>query len=200
MDSVGLRGDRVQLRRLDRALHLESALRWMNDPEVTATIERNFGVSRKEEEAFFDMAEYPGESAIYWAIHDEANAHIGFIDFHAISWRHRLAVGGLVIGDRSAWGKGYATDAVSTRTWFAFEQMGLHRVEGHTICPAMRRVYEKCGYAHEGTWREKLWRDGRWRDAHIYAILERDASQVGEAGVPTPAMEVAELVGKLGPR
>ena len=200
MDCVGLKGDRVRLRRLDRTLHLENALRWMNDPEVTATNERNFGVSRKEEESFFDMAENPGETAIYWAIHDEADAHVGFIDFHQVSWRHRLAIGGLVIGDRSAWGKGYATDAVRSRTKFAFEQMGLHRVEGHTICPAMRRVYEKCGYAHEGTWREKIWRDGRWRDAHLYAILEQDVTHLDESAGPTPTMEAVERFGELGPR
>ena len=172
MDVVGLQGDRVRLVRLDRGIHLENGLRWMNDPEVTATIERNFGVTRREEEAFFDHAENPGDAAIYWAIHDESNVHIGFIDYHAISWRHRLAVGGLVIGDKAAWGKGYATDAVRARTRFAFEQMGLHRVEGHTICPAMRRVYEKAGYAHEGVGRERLWRDGRWCDAHLFAILD----------------------------
>ena len=200
MHIVGLKEDRVQLRRLDRGLHLENALRWMNDPEVTATIERNFGVSRKVEEAFFDMAENPGETALYWAIHDEADAHVGFIDFHQVSWRHRLAIGGLVIGDRSAWGKGYATDAVRSRTKFAFEQMGLHRVEGHTICPAMRRVYEKCGYAHEGTWREKIWRDGRWRDAHLYAILEQDVTHLDESAGPTPTMEAVERFGELGPR
>ena len=177
MDIVGLRGDRVRLMRPDRSLHLENALRWMNDPEVTATIERNLGVSRREEEVFFDLAENPGDAAIFWAIHDETDAHIGFIDFHEISWRHRLAVGGLVIGERSAWGRGYATDAVRARTRFAFEQMGLHRVEGHTICPAMRRVYEKCGYTHEGVWREKIWRDGRWRDADLYAVLEREAAE-----------------------
>ena len=58
------------------------------------------------------------------------------------------------------------------RTRFAFEQLGLHRVEGHTFNPAMRRVYEKCGYTFEGVQRSKFWRDGRWHDVALYAILE----------------------------
>ena len=40
--------------------------------------------------------------------------------------------------------------------------------------PAMKRVYEKCGYQHEGVARRKFWRDGRWHDADLYAILAED--------------------------
>ena len=32
----------------------------------------------------------------------------------------------------------------------------------------MRRVYEKCGYRHEGVARQKFWRDGRWHDAELF--------------------------------
>lgn len=171
---VGLRGDRVRLIPPDRRIHFDNALVWMNDPEITATIEFNFGVSPGAEAEYFERVERDRQTQLHWAIHDEQNRHIGFIDLREISWRHRCASGGLLIGDRLSWGKGYATDAVRVRTKFAFEQMGLHRIEGHTICPAMRKVYEKCGYVHEGTARQKIWRDGRWRDAELYAILERE--------------------------
>ena len=79
-----------------------------------------------------------------------------------------------MIGERRAWGRGFATDAVRVRTRFAFEQLGLHRIEGHTIHDAMRRVYEKCGYQHEGVARQKIWREGRWFDAALFAILDAD--------------------------
>lgn len=176
MSLVGLRGDRVRLVPSERGPHLENALRWLNDPEVTALIEVNHGVTRREEEAFFDRVESRHGSDLHWAIlaDDQDGRHIGFIALHAIHWRHRSAVGGLLLGERDAWGRGYATDAVRVRTRFAFEQMGLHRIEGHTINPAMIRVYEKCGYTREGTARRKLWRHGRWHDAAIFAILDDD--------------------------
>jgi [ribosomal protein S5]-alanine N-acetyltransferase len=174
MDIVGLRGERVRLVPPDRALHLENALHWMNDPEVTATIALNFGATRRQEEEFFDRIESRRDDQMVWAILDENDRHIGMIDLRAIDWRHRSAAGGLLIGARDAWGRGYATDAVRVRTRFVFEQMGLHRVEGHTINPAMRRVYEKCGYRREGTARQKLWREGRWLDAELFAILDED--------------------------
>lgn len=72
---------------------------------------------------------------------------------------------------------------IRTRLRFAFDQLNLHRVEGHTVNPAMRRVYEKCGYRHEGTWRQKLWRDGRWHDADFFAALQGDRPDM--AGSPS---------------
>jgi RimJ/RimL family protein N-acetyltransferase len=174
MTIVGLRGERVRLVPLDRTLHLENALRWMNDPEITATLDLNLGVTRRQEEAFFDRMEGPNDNDFTWAVLDDQEQHVGFIGLHAIHWRHRSATGGLVLGERSAWGRGIATDAVRVRTRFAFDQVGLHRVEGHTINPAMARVYEKAGYRREGTLREKVWRDGRWHDAEVFSILDRD--------------------------
>ena len=112
---------------------------------------------------------------------DARGRHIGFIGLHAINWRHRSATGGLVLGERDVWGRGYATDAVRVRTRFAFDRLNLHRIEGHTTNPAMRRVYEKCGYHHEGTLRQKFWRDGQWLDAEFYAILQADFAADGTA-------------------
>jgi [ribosomal protein S5]-alanine N-acetyltransferase len=174
MAIIGWKGDRVRLVPPDRTLHLGNALRWLNDPEITATIEFYLGVSRRQEEAFFDRIEGQSDNEFTWALLDETERHIGFISLHGINWRTRCASGGILVGQSSAWGRGYGTDAVRVRTRFAFEQLGLHRVEGQTFNPAMKRVYEKCGYQHEGTARQKFWRHGRWHDVELYGILERD--------------------------
>src|SRR5271165_1352194 len=76
---VGWKGQCVRLVPPDRSLHLENALRWMNDPEITATLELNLGFSRKQEEAFFDRIENQNDTDFTWAILDQAGKHIGFI-------------------------------------------------------------------------------------------------------------------------
>lgn len=174
MELAGLKGDRVRLVPSERAYHLENAYRWLNDPAITATLAFNTGVTRRMEEEFFEQVERRRDHDIHWAILDESGRHIGFTSLHGIGSPSRTATGGLFLGEREAWGRGYATDTVRLRTRFAFDQLGLHRIEGHTINPAMCRVYEKCGYQREGTARQKLWRDGRWHDAALYAILEED--------------------------
>lgn len=181
MDIIGLQGERVRLVPPERSLHLDNCLRWLNDPRVTASLARVTGVSRREEEAFFDRIESDRSTFLVWMIHDESGRHIGMTHL-ALDWPTASASGGLTIGEPEAWGKGYATDAVTTRLRFAFDQLHLNRVEGHTFHPAMRRVYEKCGYAHEGTWRQKLWRDGRWHDAHFYAALASEWQGASSGG------------------
>src|SRR6516225_6427113 len=137
MAIIGLKGEHVRLVPLERALHLENALAWFNDPEITATLKLNLGITRRQEELFFERLESNRESGFAWAILDESERHIGFIGLHEINWRHRWATGGLVLGERSAWGRGYASDAVRVRTKFAFGELNLHRIEGHTMNPAM---------------------------------------------------------------
>lgn len=174
MDVVGLRGERVRLVPSEPSLHLENALRWFNDPAVTRFVAYHRGVTRRQEEEFFAQAGANCENDLHWAVLADGLGHVGFIGLHQIAWPVRTATGGLLIGEPSAWGRGIATDSVRVRTRFAFEELGLHRVEGHTINPAMRRVYEKCGYVHEGVARQKLWREGRWHDAALFAILDSD--------------------------
>jgi RimJ/RimL family protein N-acetyltransferase len=174
MSLVGLKGERVRLVPPDRTLHMENALVWLNDPEITAMLKHRLGVTRRQEELFFERMETQRDRDFSWAILDEEERHIGFIGLHEINWRNRWATGGLFLGERSAWGRGYATDAVRVRTRFAFGELGLHRIEGHTMNPAMKRVYEKSGYRLEGVARGKFWRDGRWHDADLFAILEQD--------------------------
>jgi RimJ/RimL family protein N-acetyltransferase len=187
MQIVGLKGDRVRLVPPDRTLHLENALVWLNDPQITSTLKFNLGVSRHQEQLFFEQIETRRGTDFTWALLDETDNHIGFIGLHEINWRNRWATGGLFIGERGAWGRGYATDAIRVRSKFAFSELGLHRVEGHTMNPAMKRVYEKSGYKHEGVARQKFWRDGRWHDADLYAILIEDweGSDRGKHGMNT---------------
>jgi RimJ/RimL family protein N-acetyltransferase len=164
----------VRLVPSEASQHLENALRWLNDPEVTNLLKVFEGVTRDQEVAFFERVARSRDTDFHWALLNENDRHIGFVGLHQINWRARSAVGGLLIGERNVWNQGYATDAIRTRSRFAFEQLGLHRISGHTINPAMRRVYEKCGYRHEGTARKRRWRNGRWYDEELYAILEED--------------------------
>ena len=59
----------------------------------------------------------------------------------------------------------------------------------------MCRVYEKCGYHHEGTARQKVGRGGHWHDAEFYGILESDelarGSSRGEGSAPNASQSSA---------
>ncbi len=175
MELEGLRGEKVRLVPVDRAQHFDNAIRWLNDPEVTRFMLLTTGVTPGMEEEWFQRVQ-KRDTEFVWAIVDERGRHIGFTGLHRVDWRHRRATSGIVIGEKEAWGRGYATDAMRVRTRFAFETLNLHRVESEAYAEneASQRALERAGYMREGVCRKRAWNEGRWHDTIAYAILDED--------------------------
>lgn len=79
-------------------------------------------------------------------------------------------------------GQGLVPEAVVLVLAFAFESLGLHRVEA-AIVPrnaASRRVAEKLGLRDEGTSLRFLQIRGRWEDHVRYAITAEEWTERGE--------------------
>ncbi|KZT60057.1 acyl-CoA N-acyltransferase [Calocera cornea HHB12733] len=74
------------------------------------------------------------------------------------------------------WGNGFATEVTDWVVQHAFEQLNLHRISlGYFASnAAARRVYEKCGFVHEGLKRKTFWLDGGWVDEGVMGILDED--------------------------
>ncbi len=72
--------------------------------------------------------------------------------------------------------RGLGTEATRLIMGYAFEEVGLHRVELEVFAfnDRARHVYEKVGFVVEGTRRDALCFDGEWVDSHIMAILEQE--------------------------
>jgi len=69
--------------------------------------------------------------------------------------------------------KGYATEVIQRVVKFAFEELGLHRMEAN-IMPSNTRsikVAEKCGFIYEGSSSKYLQINGVWEDHMHYIIL-----------------------------
>ena len=175
LKAVHLRGQRVQFVPLDRDLHLENYVRWFNDPEVTRFMLQVLPLTRAAEEAFFERMT-SATDAVTWAIHDEGGRHIGGTGLHDIDWRNRRAISGIVIGEKSAWGKGYGSEAMGVRTHWAFEELGLHRIESECFAENIGSAtcLARAGYRQVGVARKKRWRNGRWHDCILWEILDED--------------------------
>lgn len=68
--------------------------------------------------------------------------------------------------DKDYTGRGYMTEAVGKVVEYAFQVLGLHRLEAN-IMPrnkASLRVVEKLGFYEEGLCRKLLFINGRWED------------------------------------
>ena len=71
---------------------------------------------------------------------------------------------------------GYMTEAVKALGFYAFKELGLHRVDAASLPEnlASIRVLEKCGFQQEGLAREYLCINGQWQDHLLFGWLFSD--------------------------
>jgi ribosomal-protein-alanine N-acetyltransferase len=99
----------------------------------------------------------------------------------------RIALGNVVFGAwrnatlgywvaADAGGRGHATSAAGLVCEFAFEHVGLHRVQPAVIPRNIRsvRVVQKAGFRLEGRALRYLCINGRWEDHDLYAMTEEE--------------------------
>lgn len=72
--------------------------------------------------------------------------------------------------------EGHATRAVGLATAYAFERLGLHRVQAETVPEnlASQAVLRKNGFTPFGVAPKYLKINGRWRDHHLFQLLHDD--------------------------
>lgn len=178
--AYGWQGDEVRLVPLDRDRHLDNAIQWLNDPELTRWLETgDWPVTRLAEEDFFDRMCAPGNTSdVAFAIETLDGDHLGFSGVHRIDLRHGVAVSGSFIGRAERRGRGLGTDAARVRARWAFEVLGLRLLVAEVMAgnDASLAMLAKLGYREVGRIPERYWKRGAYRD-QILMVLRR-----GEAG------------------
>ncbi len=106
----------------------------------------------------------------------EEGKPIGFVGLDGISWHNRTSWVGIGIGERDYWGKGYGTEAMNMIARYAFEELGLYRINLNVFAYNKRAIksYEKVGYKVEGKTREAVHRDGKRWDVIFMGLLAKD--------------------------
>ena len=173
----GWEGEKVRLVPLDKARHLDNAIAWLNDPEITAwTLIGDWPVGRLAEEAWFDtMSRQPPigiEDKLTFAVETLAGEHIGFSGLHNIDWRNRVATTGTILGRRDLWGQGYGSDAARVRNRFSFEILGLRMLLSDVMADnaGSLRMLQKAGYREIGRIPGRVWKRGAWRDVVMMCL------------------------------
>lgn len=116
------------------------------------------------------LADVRSGNALYWAIclHGR-DVGLGVCDLSDIDMHHARAEIGFLFA-RSAWGKGYATEAMEKIIAQAFGPLGLGRLWArvHAGNESSRRLLARLGFTYEGTLKRHILRDGERRDCEIY--------------------------------
>jgi RimJ/RimL family protein N-acetyltransferase len=166
--------ERVRLRPVTEA-DLPDYVRWFNDLEVTQFTAMESGEFTLEgERAWFARISAPDHEDRHWAIEVDGR-HVG--NCALMLGRHKdTGAFGIVIGEKTAWGLGYGTAALTEVLQIGFAELCLHRVHLDAFADNARgiRCYEKCGFRREGLFCQARWKRGEWRDIVTMAILREE--------------------------
>jgi RimJ/RimL family protein N-acetyltransferase len=105
---------------------------------------------------------------------------IGISSLIEINWRNKRAWHGLMIGDTQNRKKGLGFDTVMATMRFAFDELGLHRLDGSilsTNTPSLN-FYKKLGWIEEGCRREWIFRHNEYLDEILVGITSDDYRKI----------------------
>lgn len=157
-----LTSERLSLRPMTAADASETYVRWLNDPAVNQYSEYRFTTHTLATVRVYLERTCADEHTHFFAIvtRDDGR-HIGNAKLGPVDTNHRRASFGIMIGERDAWGKGYATEALAILERYAFDALGLHKLTAGAVVENVGsvRMLEKRGFTVEGR-RRVHFRDG----------------------------------------
>jgi RimJ/RimL family protein N-acetyltransferase len=165
-------GSKVYLRPLDLE-DIAALTTWLNDPEVTRHLLVYRPLTRMAEEAFLRKISESESEVVLGIVVREPEQFIGVTGLRHLDVRNRHAEFGIAIGEKTAWGSGYGTEATQLMVRYAFDKLNLNRVWLHVgeDNPRAARVYQKVGFRTEGRLRQDIFHDGRYWDSLVMAVL-----------------------------
>lgn len=171
-------GKRVRLRAVNSE-DLPAFTSWLNDPEVTRNITIYYPLSQDMEEAWYkDMLTHPVEERpLSIEIAEGKNWKlVGDMSFLNFDPHERSAEIGIFIGDKSAWDKGFGTEAMQLMVNYGFANLNLNRIYLRVFetNPRGMRCYENAGFQHEGRQRQAHFQDGKYIDVLMMSILKNE--------------------------
>lgn len=167
-------GEKVQLAAVQRE-YLPKYVEWLNDWEVARFLMPGIPLplNLEREIAWFESLSQDKENIVLAILTRADKQLIGNCGLHRIDLKNRSATYGIFIGDKNYWGKGYGTDATRVLLEFAFEELGLNRVElwVYAFNTRAQRAYEKVGFQRDGVRRQGVYREGQFHDEILMSIL-----------------------------
>ena len=177
---MNIRGDYVLLRAIERE-DLPLLNRWANDPETQRMLGGwHFPTSLKDQEAWFSSLSCNSLNQRF-AIEAGDIGLIGTANLVSIDWKNRNAFHGMLLGDKNVRGKGYGVDTIKAIMRYAFDELGLHRLDTDIIAynkSSLRAYIEKCGWVEEGRRTEWYFRNGRRWDKILVGITRERYSEI----------------------
>jgi RimJ/RimL family protein N-acetyltransferase len=177
MGTAFINGERLYLRALEEADANGPYVTWFNDAEVCrGNSHFVFPYTREAALSYIRYAQQTHEDLILAIMLRDGDRHIGNIALQHIHPIYHSAEFSIVIGDKSAWGKGYSIEAGRLLCDHGFSSLNLNRIACGTFDDneAMRQLASALGMKEEGRRRKAAYKQGRFVDIIEYGVLSAE--------------------------
>jgi ribosomal-protein-alanine N-acetyltransferase len=147
MKIIDLETERLALKRLSEKHISIDYVNWMNDSEVNMYLETRGNYTLELLKSYIEE-QYKNEIC-FWAIHlKDSNKHIGNIKIDPINYERNSGEYGILMGDKTNWGKGFANEASNRIIKYCFEELKLTEITLGVIENNIKAVslYHKIGF------------------------------------------------------
>lgn len=147
MESFDIESQRLTFKRVASEHISEDYVSWINDPEVNRYLETRGNYTLDLLKSYIE--EQNTKASYFWAIHLKgSNKHIGNIKIDPINFEIKSGEYGILIGDKSNWRKGYASEATIRIIKYCFEELGLTKITLGVVEDNVSAVnlYKKLGF------------------------------------------------------
>jgi RimJ/RimL family protein N-acetyltransferase len=161
-----------RLRKPERS-DVPALYRIKNDPGIAAMLVGfTTGYSTADLEAWVERHRTAPDEALL-VIADREDRAIGHVGLYRIDHRVQSAEFAIVIGDRSAWGKGLGRACSRRVIEYGFDELNLRRITLEVLETNERAIslYHSLGFVDEGRLRQAYRQQGRWIDLLLMGLL-----------------------------
>lgn len=173
---MNIKGQIVTLRAIEQH-DLQMLHKWTNDPEIQYWLGGwHFPTNLNNQNSWFSTLDVNSTNQRF-AIEIEGLGLIGTANLVNIDWKNKNAFHGMLLGDKDIRGKGLGVDTVMAIMKFAFEELGLERLDGSMIEyneASLKMYIQKCGWREEGRQRNWYFRKNRFWDKILVGITKSD--------------------------
>jgi ribosomal-protein-alanine N-acetyltransferase len=175
-----LNGEKIYLRPITESDVGPRYVAWLNDKEVNQFLETRFSEQTLESILTFVQSKIGSSDEFLFAIClKDSDLHIGNIKLGPVNPNHKHSDVSLFLGDKSQWGKGFAREAISLITNWAFQELKLEKLKAGCYEPneGSAKAFEKNGYRREGFLADYVEFDGRRMGVTLLGISKKEFNE-----------------------
>lgn len=168
-----LTGNKVYLRPIEKE-DLKQLYVWFNDAEIRRLTGEVLPTSQMGMEEFLTKIQNDSSRVWFGIVVKENDRLIGETGLLRMFPAWRTTDLSIIIGDKTAWGKGYGTEVMELLLDYAFGYLNFHRIAIGVVGTNERALhfYESIGFKREGIQRDGYYYAHQYLDFVMMSLLE----------------------------